>query len=347
MAIPVIGFNPISSDESNPFLSGLMQSLAANQSILKTKSLPQAIQREAEKERMANQLAELQLQHAPTRLSQEEQRANLANALSAIELQYAPQEIRSQLASRDILSNLRQSKMPGNIYNPDINIDSISEGIPTNIKPGQYYVDQKTGQTRQAPTTANVNYLQRAVVSSDFLKNVLPEIAKGYEPYMGASGHALLALDAVRNYLGFGSPESIKRIGLYETAKSDVDFGTEVAMKAFGLTSTEHNAKLTRNIIEPRKYETSKTYDIRVSNELSKLASRQARYQEILESGYGGSTNGQSENITNLPQTSKQIDSLKKINSAFPSSEEVVDRIKEKSQTVKKWKYNPSTGRIE
>jgi len=154
------------------------------------------------------------------------------------------------------------------------------------LRPGTTFVDPTTGQIMSNPTTGSTNYMQRAILASQQLQPLLGEIAEGQAPYLGAKGNATHAVDAVRNYLGVGSDDSLGRQNKYTTSEANLNVATEIMLKAFGLNSTHENFKAMRDVVQPRRGEDPENFKKRLSGEAERLQQRQMQYQNALSGGY-------------------------------------------------------------
>jgi hypothetical protein len=276
--------------------------------------------------------------------------------MNAIQKQYMPQQIQADIGLKN--AEINQYPFKNALLSAQTNLaNSQADSRPYLDMLRQLKIAQMTGGGNNAinsipgvaglsgslPTKANMTYLQRAALAAQQLQELLPDIAKGQAPYLGASGKAQHALDSVRNVFGFGNSESLNRQQGYNTSEADLNTAAEMLVKAFGLNATNENYKHMREVVEPRKYESPEIYNARIMGELSKLSKRQGQYQDVIQQGYQVGGN----NEMTLPQTPQQINKLQNTFAGVPLTIEQANKNSKTSSVPKVRKYNPATGKIE
>lgn len=212
--------------------------------------------------------------------------------------------IGKQVEAEDIANKLKSLQLQMT-QSGQLPISGIG-GLGSRYIGGRTYTDPNTGEVKSIPSTASTNYLQRATAASQQLKQILPEIVSGQQPYLGFKGAILKNKDLGQNYFGLGSDESIDRQTAYNNAEAGLNTATEQMMKAFGLNATNENFKNMRKVLEPRPGETAKGYEKRIDGEIEKLAKRQEQYENILQGGYTTGQNANPVSPMQLPQSAVQ-----------------------------------------
>jgi hypothetical protein len=150
---------------------------------------------------------------------------------------------------------------------------------------GPNYVDPKTGKEYAQLTTAQKTRLEKGLSANLALAKDMPKVVASITPYLGAQGQGNYVTDTALSYAGLADEKIEKRLADYRDSSNKVIENVERAMNGLGVNITDQATRNLQRVLAPNKYDSPKSYGMRVNTYVEDLMQRARDQAELLRKG--------------------------------------------------------------